>query len=427
MKRIMLLLLLLVCGSVAFYLYIDTRAPIISWGGGDNKNINEAFTVNVSDDRALKKVCYTMTGGACSGSEYCSDELGSQSFDLLVDPEQCLAGSPSVEVNVTVTAVDTSVMANQTVASTVLTFDNQAPDIKVLSGTRYLKQGGTGVVFYEVGEQPDKTGILLGDQLFKAFAIEGNKYLSFYAHPYNVAPDEFKPRIFATDIAGNMKKIRPGSSTTSDTYRSEDIQLTDNFLESVREKITTVASLSSLEAFVKVNDEVRRENNQKIVQICQNSEPKKLWEGVFLRNQGAKKAGFADSRTYKYHAEVVSQQVHSGFDIAGVNHTNIFAANYGKVVFVGDIGIYGNAVIVDHGYGIHSLYGHLSQATVSEGDYVKKGETIAVSGDTGLAFGDHLHFEIRVNGISVNPKEWFDTLWVRNNIETFLPKPGKEV
>jgi murein DD-endopeptidase MepM/ murein hydrolase activator NlpD len=183
---------------------------------------------------------------------------------------------------------------------------------------------------------------------------------------------------------------------------------------------------SPLEVFVEINNKVRQENYQKIAQICQNTEQKKLWEGSFLRNQGATKAGFADSRTYKYGSEVVSEQVHLGLDIAGINNTQIFAANHGRVLFVGEIGIYGNVVILDHGYGLHSLYGHLHQTNVQEGDFVRKGDIVAVSGETGLVFGDHLHYEMRINGVAVNPIEWFDNVWVLNNIEAYLPGVGEE-
>ncbi|NIP49129.1 MAG: M23 family metallopeptidase [Gammaproteobacteria bacterium] len=277
-------------------------------------------------------------------------------------------------------------------------------------------------MLYEVGEEPKETGIVLDDLLFNSFEFEQRKYLSFYAHPYYVEADNFKPRVFAVDDAGNLRKIRPGSRTASHAYSSEVIDLTDNFLENVKDKMMASATQTPLEVFVEVNSKLRQESQQKISQICQKTEPQKLWDGVFLRNQGATKAGFADSRTYQYRSEVVSRAVHTGLDIAGVNNTQIFAANHGKVVHVGEIGIYGNVVILDHGYGLHSLYGHLHQIHVQEGDNVNKGDVIATSGETGLVFGDHLHFEMRVNGVPVNPVEWFDEVWVKNNIETYMPE-----
>jgi murein DD-endopeptidase MepM/ murein hydrolase activator NlpD len=427
LKKITFLAVLIVCALIAFYLYIDTNPPVISWGVAENDNINHALKVNVADNIALKEVCYTLSGGACSGEERCSRELQAQSFDLPIDPDQCVVNSEPLEVKITVKAVDSSLIANKTDASITLTYDNQAPTLMTLQGSLSLKRGGTGVVLYEVGEVPKETGVLLGDLHFRAFEFEPNKYLSFYAHPYNVNADEFKPRVFAVDAAGNMRKIRPGSRTASHAYRKEVIELSDDFLETVKDKMMATSAKPPLDVFVEINNKVRQENYQKITQICQSTEPKKLWEGAFLRNQGATKAGFADSRTYKYGSEVVSQQVHLGLDIAGINNTQIFAANHGKVIFVGEIGIYGNVVIIDHGYGLHSLYGHLHQTNVQEGAIVSKGDVIAVSGETGLVFGDHLHYEMRINGVAVNPIEWFDNVWVMNNIEAYLPKVGEEL
>lgn len=421
LKKITLLVLLIVCGAVAYYLYVDTNPPVIAWGVEENASINAALTIHVTDDQGLSEVCYTLSGGRCAGDEICSSASAAQSFDLRIEPEQCAVDSEPLGISIAVTAEDTSVLPNQTSGTINLTFDNQAPTLVTLSGTRYLKRGGAGVVLYEVGEVPERTGVLLDDLLFRAFEVAEKRYLSFYAHPYDVEPDQFKPRVFAVDRAGNLRKIRPGSSTASKAYKKEEILLSDDFLELVKDKMLATSSLSPLEAFVDVNQRIRGENYRKIVEVCQDSEAKKLWDGAFLRNRGAGKAGFADSRTYRYQDQIVSQQVHTGIDIAGINNTEILAANHGRVAFVGEIGIYGNVVILDHGYGVHSLYGHLSQIGVRQGDRVGKGDVIAASGETGLAFGDHLHFEIRVNGVPVNPIEWFDDVWVHNNIETFLP------
>ena len=92
------------------------------------------------------------------------------------------------------------------------------------------------------------------------------------------------------------------------------------------------------------------------------------------------------------------------------------ASNSGVVVFTGSLGIYGNTIIIDHGMGLMSLYGHLSEISVKEGQFVKKGEIIGRTGNTGFALGDHLHFGIVVQGYEVNPIEWLDPKWVKNSI-----------
>ncbi len=422
MKKILVLFLLILCLSVAFYFYVDTNDPEISWGVGDNESINAPLKIKIADDLGLKEVCYTLSGGSCVDKKQCFVDIPDRSFDLVIEPEKCAQNAEPFKIEVAVDVVDSSLIANKVHDKIELTFDDQAPNLATLDGTRSLKRGGAGVVLYEVGEHPAETGIVLDDLIFRAFAFDQNKYLSFYVHPFYVDSDDFKPRVFARDKAGNTRKIRPGSRTASYTYPSVVIELTDDFLNVVQEKMMEDSSKTPLEAFVQINDIVRKENYRVIEAQCQNTVTQKLWEGAFLRNLGTTKANFAEYRTYMYRSAVVSRQVHTGIDIAGINNTEILAANHGKVVFTGEIGIYGNVVILDHGYGIHSLYGHLNQIDVQEGDMVKKGAPIAVSGETGLAFGDHLHFEIRINGIPVNPIEWFDDVWVKTNIDRFLPK-----
>ena len=92
----------------------------------------------------------------------------------------------------------------------------------------------------------------------------------------------------------------------------------------------------------------------------------------------------------------IDQQVHLGFDLSKVKNTPIPASNDGKVVLAELLGIYGNCVVIDHGYTLQSIYGHLSSIQVKPGDMVKKGQTIGLSGSTGLAGGDHLHFSMQV-------------------------------
>src|SRR5206468_8878021 len=92
------------------------------------------------------------------------------------------------------------------------------------------------------------------------------------------------------------------------------------------------------------------------------------------------------------------------------------ASNDGIVVLAGYFGIYGNAVAIDHGYGIMSLYGHLSAIEVKEGEHVTRGQNIGRSGDTGLAGGDHLHFAILLQGLPVNPIEWWDPHWIQDRV-----------
>jgi murein DD-endopeptidase MepM/ murein hydrolase activator NlpD len=133
-------------------------------------------------------------------------------------------------------------------------------------------------------------------------------------------------------------------------------------------------------------------------------------------SNNAVESAFADNRTYIYQGKEVDQQTHLGFDLASFTGVPIVAANRGKVVFADELGIYGNCVIVDHGMGVQSLYGHLSSIGVKAGEMVEKEQELGKSGMTGLAGGDHLHFTMLVNGQMVNPVEWWDAHWIQDRI-----------
>jgi murein DD-endopeptidase MepM/ murein hydrolase activator NlpD len=128
-------------------------------------------------------------------------------------------------------------------------------------------------------------------------------------------------------------------------------------------------------------------------------------------------ARFAERRSYVYEGKVVDTQTHMGFDFASTSHAPVPAANDGVVVFAGPLGIYGNTVVLDHGLGLFSLYGHLSEIAVEKGSPVVKGEALGKSGTTGLAGGDHLHYAMLLDGVFVDPIEWFDAKWISEHIE----------
>ncbi|KFE72422.1 M23 family metallopeptidase [Hyalangium minutum] len=98
--------------------------------------------------------------------------------------------------------------------------------------------------------------------------------------------------------------------------------------------------------------------------------------------------------------------MHQGLDIAAPHGKEVFSPSDGTVVFAGLEGGYGNVIVIDHGYGIKTRYGHLSKILVKAGDRVKRGALIAAVGNTGRSTGPHLHYEVRVNGIPQNPRKF---------------------
>jgi len=150
-----------------------------------------------------------------------------------------------------------------------------------------------------------------------------------------------------------------------------------------------------------------------------------MWREAFaaLRNT-AIESRFADYRTYIYKDKEIDQQVHLGFDLASLQRAAVTASNRGVVVFANFLGIYGNCVVIDHGLGVQSLYGHMSTIDVKEGDIVEKDQTIGRTGATGLAGGDHLHFTLLINGVAVNPIEMWDPHWMEDRVFRKIREAG---
>jgi len=200
-------------------------------------------------------------------------------------------------------------------------------------------------------------------------------------------------------------------------------QLDDAFLGKVVPEILAATpdapdNGSLLQNYLWINRELRKKNNATIQALLAQTSPDLLWGGaVFHAFANTKaEAAFADFRTYVYQGREVDKQVHLGFDLASFANTPVVAANRGKVLFAAELGIYGNCVILDHGMGVQSLYGHLSSIAVKVGDIVEKGQELGRSGMTGLAGGDHLHFTMLVGGQMVNPIEWWDEHWIQDRI-----------
>lgn len=127
--------------------------------------------------------------------------------------------------------------------------------------------------------------------------------------------------------------------------------------------------------------------------------------GVFLWPMPAS-SNITSEWGYRTHPILGTTKYHSGMDIACPTGSSVLAANAGVVTLAGWNGGYGYCVVIDHGGGLATLYGHNSSLAVSAGQRVTKGQTIARSGSTGMSTGPHLHFEVLKNGSSVNPRSY---------------------
>ncbi|MBF0550661.1 MAG: M23 family metallopeptidase [Deltaproteobacteria bacterium] len=244
-------------------------------------------------------------------------------------------------------------------------------------------------------------------------------YAAFFALPYNAVDNE-QLAVIAQDYAGNEAKASFWHKIFKVHFRQDRVTVSEKFITNVINNFQDLKGAPTgdpVKTFLWINKDLRKESNDRIEKVCSTSNPQMLWEGTFLRmKRSDPKALFADSRTYLYNGQVIDQQVHLGQDLASLTNSPVEAGNNGIVVFTGDLGIYGQTVILDHGMGVFSSYSHLSRIDVNKGDRVTRGVQIAVTGSTGLAGGDHLHYGMMVGTTFVNPKEWWDAKWIKDNI-----------
>ncbi len=310
-----------------------------------------------------------------------------------------------------------------------VTVVTQPPTVSVDSEQHYLYLGMADLATFNVSGGWTEAGVRVGDEKFRAWPLPGGKpgLFSLYAFAWNMLTDTV-PLVYAANGAGNdvtrplvvvfPKKEQP-------KYTVHDLQVSDAFLNKVINELDPNTTGDPVTRFVKINSEMRQANNKTLSDLRLKTTDRFLWSRPFIRQPHSKaESNFADLRNYIYQGKKIDQQVHLGYDLAVTRHVGVQASNNGKVVYAAPLGIYGNCIVLDHGYGLQTIYGHLSRIDVHEGDTLKQGQVMGLSGQTGMAGGDHIHFAMQLDGVQIDPKEWWDAHWIKDHIARRVDLPG---
>jgi hypothetical protein len=298
------------------------------------------------------------------------------------------------------------------------------PTLQALSSFTYVKQGGCEAVVYMVGDSSVRDGVQAGEWWFPGYPLPGGgerQRFALFGVPYDL-DDQQQIRLVARDDVGNEAQVSFVDQFTRRPPGTDRIPVSDSFMQKVVPAIMAqTPGLKDhdnlLDNYLMINRELRAQNNATLIELSEQSDEAFLWKRRFLQMRNAKvTSDFADRRTYLYNGREIDQQFHLGFDLASTRAAEIQAANDGIVAVARFFGIYGNTVVIDHGYGLMSLYGHLSSIAASEGQQVERGQVIGRSGATGLAGGDHLHFTMMLQGLPVDPREWWDGHWIHDRL-----------
>jgi murein DD-endopeptidase MepM/ murein hydrolase activator NlpD len=305
----------------------------------------------------------------------------------------------------------------------------QPPTVSVDSEQHYLYIGMADLVTFSVSGDYTAAGVRVGDESFRAWPMPAGKpgMFSLYAFAWNM-PQSTIPVVFASigvgnDVTSPITVIFPKKEQPHYTVHQFDVS--DAFIQKVVGELDPNGSGDPVARFVKINSEMRKANNKTLSDLRFKTADHFLFSRPFQRQPHSQaESNFADLRHYIYHGKEIDQQVHLGYDLAATQRVGVQASNDGRVVWAGALGIYGNCIVLDHGYALQTIYGHLSHIDVHEGDIVKRGQVMGQSGMTGMAGGDHIHFAMQLDGVQIDPKEWWDPHWIRDHIARRVELPG---
>jgi murein DD-endopeptidase MepM/ murein hydrolase activator NlpD len=310
-----------------------------------------------------------------------------------------------------------------------VTVATQAPSVSVDSDQHYLYVGMADLVTFNISGYWTDAGVRVGDETFRGWPMPGGKpgLFSIFAFGWNM-PAGTMPVVYANNPAGNEATGQMAvefPKREQPKYRVRDLQIDDKFMQKVVNELDPNGAGDLVARFVKINNQMRRDNNRTLSDLRLKTEPRFLWSQPFMQQSNSKvESNFADVRNYIYKGEKIDQQVHLGYDLSVTQHVGVQASNDGRVIYAAPLGIYGNCIVLDHGYGLQTIYGHLSEIAVHEGDNVKRGQVMGKSGMTGMAGGDHIHFSMQLEGVQIDPREWWDAHWIKDHIANRVELPG---
>lgn len=405
-------------------------------------NLHEPLHANVKDASGLRFVKVSMSDGEKTvvlEEKVLKPLQGSVDLNISF-PKVGFAPNKKV-FELSIEAVDGSkwnfLSGNQAIAKSIIKVDTKRPEVNIVANSyRIMKGGAASVIFraYDEGMKALYIETSFGKKFYPTPFYKEGYYISLLAWPTQV--NNFSASIVAKDRAGNITKTPISYFIQDRKYRLSTIDLQDKFIDGkIADMISEVApaqsSLSRLEKFKYVNETMRMEN-EAAIEKATTAVPVTRLDSFFMKpfyplRNGQVVASFGDHRFYEYEKKPTSESYHLGLDLASNAQATMHTSNDGVVVYARENGIYGNNIIIHHGLGVYSLYGHCSSYLVKEGDSVKAGDAIAKTGVTGLALGDHVHFGMYVQGLDVRPEEWMDEVWLKESIFSIIDAAKKTI
>jgi len=432
--------LVLVCGTL-WWVKFDHAPPQVEFQGEANvvgRNAAWDFVVRVSGWPGLRRITVELVSQGKRYPLFTEEQpsvgfIGSRIAERSLHVTSDLSalgvteGPAQLEVSADTYAWHLIPPRLAPVAERPVTIDLTPPTVELLTTQHNMWLGGSAAAVFRVTPDTTAAGVQVGEYFFPAvngYFADPNVKLVLFAVPQDLSTAA-RPQARANDAVGNTRLLDLPCLIHERRFPERTMALDDQFLQ---RKVPELLSKNGLppeadlvKGYLRINGELRAQTEKRLREVTATSAPKPLWDGPFHRqSNSAPMSAFADRRTYTYGGQPIDHKTHLGYDLASVLRAPVEAAQNGTVVFAGDLGIYGGTVVIDHGLGVFSLYGHLSSITVQPGQQVRTGEHVGQSGETGLAGGDHLHFSVMLDGVHVDPREWWDPKWLKDHVNPAL-------
>jgi hypothetical protein len=452
MKKVLGLFFLILIIGVPTYVYTSSTferdVPNITTEHSDFWNLRDKFKIKIDDESGIKfyKVVIINDGKAkiLLKKEFLPSEIRkSVEIDLKLPEFYNVKGD---KILLKVEAVDNSkwnyFAGNQVDKEFSVNIDTTSPNTEVINNNYGMKRGGSGIAIVKVEDNNLEDAYIKISERdkptnFKIFKLtpfyKKGYYISFLAWPYNYKT--FSADLVAKDKAGNISHSHIPIRWKKVRYSKAKIKINNYFIKNVAVPLLHKMGIDVPQdypaIFKKINEDVRKISEDKLYKITDVIFDKKI-DNLYIKRfrpmkGAAKKADYGEMRTYSFDGNLISSAVHKGLDLASFAHAKIYASNRGKVIYEGFNGIYGNTLAIYHKLGLVSTYSHCSSFNVGVGSLVSNGQVIARTGATGAVFGDHLHFGIYIQGIPVQPLEWLDSHWIKDNITSVLIKAKRMI
>ena len=445
-KLIFILLLLLIMGFVG-YLYLspafEQNKPTINANGMVYWNLKSKLKINITDESGIKfyKVTFKDDKRGMILNQKILNTI-KKDINIDVNPPQLDMFYKGINSTIEIEAVDNSkwnlLEGNKAIKTINLKIDTKKPLASVVTNSRYIQRGGSAVAVVKVKDKNLKDAYIIfnNKRKFKLTPyIAKNYYVALIAWPIEFETFE-SVNLVAIDKANNKTITKVPLYIQKKYIKTDNIKLTKKFINNISKGVLEQSfeqiPTNTKDIFIYSNTVLRAKNIKTMKEVTSKYITQNLidkWDiKAFKRLRGSKTvATYGQRRYYFLDNEKINEAWHLGIDWASIRKATVKCTNPGTVIFKDYLGLYGNAIIIDHGMGLATLYAHTSSQDVKVGDKVVANQKIANTGATGAVFGDHLHFGVLVQGIEVNPLEWMDKNWIKIRITNILKDARKSI